>query len=689
MSSNEKRVCLISMPFAPAVMPSLGISTLKPALAARSISADIYYGAFEFFRAFYGDNADPALALFDYNFIASSTDLGNTFFADALWHDRQRRAISAFEALIDVPHPLFDRDQVVDMVTRFTGFIQRVPELFDRCMAARDWTAYDVIGFSSTFSQNVASLTFAHMLRERFPSLYIVFGGANCEGEMGEQLLHSFPQVDAVVRGEAEFAFPEFVETLRGGGDLSKVAGVIYRDGGEIKTGAPPAPLMDLDAIPFPDFVEYQQQLPALLRARSVQGQFSMPIETSRGCWWGAVKHCVFCGLNPTMMTFRAKSPARAIEEFRRLKEDYGARNVYAVDNIISRRYFKEVLPYIKDFNLRIFYETKSNLTESEVQQFARAGITEIQPGIESLSSETLELMKKGVKGYQNIELLKWCAMYGVRPAWFLLYGFPNERAEPYLKDIEMIPKLVHLPAPKNPNAVTLDRYSPLYTKREEYGLRSVRPANRADVYYRGLSPEERSRIVYHFDMELPQGDTVSQYGAKLWSAVLDWSYQNVRGARFYQFEGQQTTLLIDTRREPKSYLLTGAGHRIHRALRQAHPASWLHKNVQFEETLEGLLGLNADDLYLNYIGTQIGAEIIASPEDVEGLDQFLAELEARWITLSIDGRYLALAVDCTREKEAARYGLADFIRRPRHEDLPMESPRLPELHVLNTAVEA
>ena len=85
MSFNETRICLISMPFSPVIMPSLGISTLKATLTGRGISTDLYYGSFEFFRTFYGSEEDPRAALFDYNFIASSTDLGNTFFADALW----------------------------------------------------------------------------------------------------------------------------------------------------------------------------------------------------------------------------------------------------------------------------------------------------------------------------------------------------------------------------------------------------------------------------------------------------------------------------------------------------------------------------------------------------------------------------------------------------------------------------
>ena len=39
--------------------------------------------------------------------------------------------------------------------------------------------------------------------------------------------------------------------------------------------------------------------------------------ETSRGCWWGQIHHCLFCGLNGDTIAYRSKSPGRAVEELR------------------------------------------------------------------------------------------------------------------------------------------------------------------------------------------------------------------------------------------------------------------------------------------------------------------------------------------------------------------------------------
>jgi hypothetical protein len=51
----------------------------------------------------------------------------------------------------------------------------------------------------------------------------------------------------------------------------------------------------------------------------------------------------------------------------------------------------------------------------------ADAGITKIQPGIESMSSSTLSLMKKGTSVFHNLNFLKGCVIYFITPVWNLL----------------------------------------------------------------------------------------------------------------------------------------------------------------------------------------------------------------------------------------------------------------------------
>src|SRR5260221_2886542 len=68
-----------------------------------------------------------------------------------------------------------------------------VPSFLDNCLQRISWDAYDIIGFSSVFEQNLPSLSLARRVKERFPSSIIVFCGANCDGIIGPSLHHCFP----------------------------------------------------------------------------------------------------------------------------------------------------------------------------------------------------------------------------------------------------------------------------------------------------------------------------------------------------------------------------------------------------------------------------------------------------------------------------------------------------------------
>ena len=107
------------------------------------------------------------------------------------------------------------------------------------------------------------------------------------------------------------------------------------------------------------------------------------------------------------------------------------------MDNILDLKYFKTLLPELARQGARVslFYETKSNLKKDQVRLLRDAGVTMIQPGIESFSDEVLKLMKKGVSGLQNIQLLKWCKEIGVEPLWNFLLGFPGESPDEYQRD--------------------------------------------------------------------------------------------------------------------------------------------------------------------------------------------------------------------------------------------------------------
>ena len=151
------------------------------------------------------------------------------------------------------------------------------------------------------------------------------------------------------------------------------------------------------------------------------------------------------------------------------------------------------------NFDLQFFLEVKSNLTKQQIKSLARGGANVIQPGIESFSLNQLMEMDKGVRPLQNILCMKWAMYYGVEVNWNILIGFPGETDEDYHQQIQLIKLLFHLPPPECVGDLWLERFSPYYTRPEEYGVAITGPGE-AYSYVYDSEDIDLFKIAYDFE---------------------------------------------------------------------------------------------------------------------------------------------------------------------------------------------
>jgi hypothetical protein len=163
-------------------------------------------------------------------------------------------------------------------------------------------------------------------------------------------------------------------------------------------------------------------------------------------------------------------------------------------------------------------YEIKSNLRLDQLRSLVRAGVTHVQPGIESLNSNVLSLMDKGVRGCQNVRLLRDAESAGLTVSWNYLYGFPGERDNDYQEIISQLPALHHLP-PTDSGRIALERFSP-YFDRPELGFAERRPRAQYAMTY-DLPPSELEDLAYLFETP-PQGID-DELAESLDRAVTQW----------------------------------------------------------------------------------------------------------------------------------------------------------------------
>ena len=535
------KVLLLSMPFGALARPALGISLLKAELAEAGVICDVRYMMFPFAEFTGYEDYQWVSAALPYTAFA-----GDWTFTHALYGDRpdiEQRYIQEV---------LRDTWQLAPAaIQRLLRIRALVSHFLDYCMVAIPWHEYAMVGFTSTFEQNIASLALAKRVKAAHPALTIVFGGANWEAEMGCELHRQFPFVDAVCSGEADHSFPALVRQVLDGapvvGSDGPIRGIVYRAGGaSVYTGQAEL-IRDMDSLPIPDFSDYFQALAQSTVAASVVP--TLLLETSRGCWWGAKSHCTFCGLNGGAMAFRSKSARRAIAELEFLVDRWQIDTVEAVDNILEMKYFNDMLPALAQTgrSIHLFYEIKANLTRKQVQILHAAGVYRIQPGLESLSNHILQLMRKGTTALRNIQLLKWCKEYNIAVDWNLLYGFPGETREDYAAMLHLLPSIRFLPPPTACGPVRLDRFSPYYNSPAEFGFINVRPM----APYKYLYPfddESLHRIAYYFDYDYARGANPAGYAAPVVAYVEAWQREPERGTLWSIVRPDGTLALVDTR---------------------------------------------------------------------------------------------------------------------------------------------
>jgi ribosomal peptide maturation radical SAM protein 1 len=356
-------------------------------------------------------------------------------------------------------------------------------------------------------------MALARRIKEAHPQVEILFGGSNFDGEMGLEFLRKVDWIDHAVVGEGDLAFPELLVALSEGTEPSTLAGVASRVDGEVRYGGARRLFDRLDELPTPTYEEYFRRAEQTgLLTPSRRRTTLLPFESARGCWWGEKHHCTFCGLNNNGMKFRSKSPDRVAGELSELARENRSFNFTAVDNIVEQDYLKTLFPRLveEEKGYSFFYEVKANLTRAQIRDMRLAGVMAIQPGIESLSTNVLRLMRKGITASQNVNTLRWATYYGVHVAWNMLWGFPNEALEDYESQAGLIPLLTHLAPPGGGAQIRMERFSPLFTDQEMFPLEFRRPeASYSYVYPKAIDLE---KVAYFFDHELKNTLDTSAY---------------------------------------------------------------------------------------------------------------------------------------------------------------------------------
>jgi ribosomal peptide maturation radical SAM protein 1 len=613
-------ISLVSMPFAGISLPSIGLTQLKAVVRktfGNAVRVEIHYLNHDFVDFMGGEKVYSEILSLN----GLTSGLGDWIFRHAAFTDAADNTEKYFARYFmrNDAQTIAARNLILDRREKIVEELKRLMEKYELHKSM-------IVGFTSFFSQSVASLAMARLIKERNQDVVIAMGGANCEPNVAKRIVENAPMMDFMFAGPALKSFPLFMRKLMDGDrdGMHSIGGVFSKKnrpmmgkiGGIPEIGAD----SDIDDLVELDYDDYLDSFEEHFAGAQVTPP-SLLFETSRGCWWGEKVKCLFCGLNGGSIKYKAMSPDNAVKIFDSLfKYADRCKRFDGVDNIAPASYFTEVFPRITaPEGTMIFYEIKTGLDEKDLLAMSRAGVKLAQPGIEALATSTLKLVRKGTTSFKNVVFLMNACLSDVYPIWNLLIGFPGEAEATLAKYHEDIPKLTHLPPPMGVYPARFDRFSEYFDNQEKYGL-NLRPYD----YYGFVFPfgQDAIRDMAYYFVDFGGGSDytsgVGKWHDKLTQQMDKWiaAWRNKSGTPpklHVESVTDDSALIFDSRR--------GVG--------QKHEVSGVSKTA---------LDLLITPMSVNELAARLGA----SPEKAETA---IMELDSLGLLFEDEKRYVSLVL--------------------------------------------
>lgn len=250
---------------------------------------------------------------------------------------------------------------------------------------------------------------------------------------------------DFVLLGEGEQTLLELITAIKEGkNDLSAIRGMAYMQN-ELPLKTPARPVMkDLDALPLPawDLVNMEDYRDMWMKQH---GYFSLNISTTRGCPF----KCNWCAKPIYGNRYHARSPQHVVRELKELKENYRFDHIWFCDDIFGLKpgWVKEFADLVEKEGLKFRFKIQSRadllLQPNYVEALARAGCENSWMGAESGSQKILDAMDKGTTVEQIYQSTRMLREKGIRPSFFIQFGYPGETKDDIRKTIRMINELL------------------------------------------------------------------------------------------------------------------------------------------------------------------------------------------------------------------------------------------------------
>ncbi len=288
-----------------------------------------------------------------------------------------------------------------------------------------------IVGISANFSCYFDSVIQVTETVKRIDKRIITVVGGRFATSQPEVPLKN-PNIDFVIRGEAEYTFLELCKKVDKG--IEHIAGLCYRTGDKLFI-SPQIPIVeDLDKIPYPErtLINYYEY--------KIDGNVYTSLITSRGCNLG----CRFCAIREPFRYRKAENVFGEIE----ICYSLGIRHFnFEDDNINLNPQFERLLDLIIDSlvdkgkSIRISFMNglmSKNLNFSILNKLKKCGLTHVDFSLVTRKKSLMKYLNR-CQEKKILPFSSYLADRDIYPFIHFIVGLPRQKFEECLKDVSFL----------------------------------------------------------------------------------------------------------------------------------------------------------------------------------------------------------------------------------------------------------
>jgi anaerobic magnesium-protoporphyrin IX monomethyl ester cyclase len=297
----------------------------------------------------------------------------------------------------------------------------------------------DIVGLSVMTPIYGSGHRINRIVKELFPECRIIWGGPHPTAQATE-VLDELSDVDFTVQGEGEETMVELCREIAAGQiDYSHVTGIGWRSPNGAVKNAARSYVENLDDLPWPDktadlHFDYYLRDPERAQIGNLFG--------SRGCPF----KCAYCSSHTLWSRrVRVRSPENVVAEMKYLKENFGVERFSFLDDTFTmhRKWASAICERMISEKLDVrwgCYTRLDVLTEELLLTMKKAGLAEVDVGVETGSQRMADFLQKNIKLDRVRDMAKVLNKRRVNWNAFIMMGLPTETRE----DIQATLDFVH-----------------------------------------------------------------------------------------------------------------------------------------------------------------------------------------------------------------------------------------------------